>query len=54
MNAQLIQEFHNRMEDMYYAAKREAKYNATIFFRMINEHGGYEAAKRLLAGDDNT
>ena len=54
MDEKLINEFHNKMEEIYYNAKREVKYNATIFFRMVNEHRGYGAAKRLLAGNDNT
>jgi len=53
-NDLLISEFDGQMRDIYYNAKKIANYNATVFWRMVCEHDGYEAAKRLLAGDDNT
>ena len=54
MSQELIQEFHNKMEDIYYAAKKEVKYNANRFFLMIGKYGGYETAKKLLISNDNT
>lgn len=44
-------EFHSRMIDVYEAA-REHGYYATYFKRMLDEHGGLETAKRLLAKSD--
>jgi hypothetical protein len=34
--------------DAYRRAKKEAKYNATVFFRMLSERGGLETAKYLI------
>lgn len=44
----LIEEFHQAMLQVYHDAKRLAGYNATVFLRMIHEHGGLGAAKRLI------
>ena len=44
----LEEQFHERMVEIYIRAKAEAKYNATVFLRMVNEHGGLETAKRLI------
>jgi hypothetical protein len=41
-------EFHQAMMEVYEVAKTHGYY-ATYFKRMIDEHGGVEAAKRLLA-----
>ncbi len=41
-------EFHQAMIEVYEVAK-DYGYYATYFKRMIDEHGGVEAAKRLLA-----
>ena len=40
--------FHQAMIGIYYAAKTKAKYNATIFLRMVTDHGGLIAAKQLI------
>ena len=40
--------FHQRMIDIYKAAKSEARYNASRFLSMVNEHGGLETAQILL------
>jgi hypothetical protein len=42
-------EFHHSMVDTYERAKSEAGYNSTTLLRMISEHGGVEAAKRIIA-----
>jgi hypothetical protein len=34
--------------DAYQRAKKEAKYNATVFFRMLSDRGGLETAKYLI------
>ena len=44
-------EFHAAMVKLYETAKRELSYNATYFLGMISDHGGVEAAHRLLATD---
>jgi hypothetical protein len=36
------------MMDIYVRAKAEAGYVATIFHRMLCDHGGLETAKRLI------
>lgn len=36
------------MTDIYARAKNEAGYHATIFFRMLSDHGALETARRLL------
>ena len=40
--------FHHAMEEIYHRAKDEAGYNATVFRRMVAEHGGVETARRLI------
>lgn len=44
----LEEQFHHAMISVYENAK-DHDYFATYFKRMINEHGGVQAAKRLLA-----
>lgn len=44
--------FHRDMVETVQALKRDIGYNATRFTRMLSEHGGVEAARRLLAGRD--
>ena len=48
MPTQLEEEFHSAMEDIYRRARGEAGYNATVFLRMVAEHGGLETARRLI------
>ena len=43
--------FESAMVDIYRRAKNEVGYNATYFLRVVQEHGGLAAAKRLLVGD---
>ena len=46
----LEQQFHEEMLQIYEAAKRlKPPYHAPRFLRMVNEHGGKDAADRLLA-----
>lgn len=50
MTQELIDQFHAAMLDIYEAALRLAPpYHATLFRRMVLEHGGKGAADRLLA-----
>jgi hypothetical protein len=44
----LEREFNEAMLDIYRRARSEAKYNATRFHEMLNEHGGLETARILL------
>ena len=44
----LKMEFHEAMLKIYRRAKDEAGYNATRFLRMVSEHGGVGAAKKLI------
>lgn len=47
MSANLEAEFHNAMLDTCRIAA-EHGYNPTYFRRMLSQHGGLEAAKRLI------
>jgi hypothetical protein len=47
----LIARFDSEMDEIYFRAKREIKYNATIFLQMVREHGGLATAHRLLASN---
>lgn len=42
-------QFHQQMLEVYRRAKDECKYNATRFYQMVEEQGGLQAAKTLLA-----
>ena len=44
----LEQKFHLEMLLVYENALKKCNYKAKIFKRMVEEHGGLEAAKRLL------
>jgi hypothetical protein len=49
-DSQLEKQFHEAMLGIYEAAKRlKPPYHAPRFIRMVREHGGKEAADRLLA-----
>ena len=43
--------FNEAMHDLYGRIVRESGYTPTIFFRMIEQYGGLEAAHRLLKPD---
>ncbi|MCW1968699.1 MAG: hypothetical protein KIH69_011365 [Anaerolineae bacterium] len=47
MSLELI--FHEAMVGIYESALKNCNYRATVFRRMVNEHGGVKTAKRLLA-----
>jgi hypothetical protein len=44
----LTEQFDEAMLDIYQKARTEANYNATIFLRMLTEHGGLQTARILL------
>ncbi len=48
--ADLETKFHQEMLRIYDEAVK-LRYHPTRFLQMVEEHGGREAAKRLLAGD---
>ena len=41
-------EFNEAMLNIYRRAKTEAKYNATLFLRMVIDQGGLQAARTLI------
>jgi hypothetical protein len=41
--------FHQEMLNVYSNALWHCRYDARIFLPMVNDHGGLEAARRLLA-----
>ena len=45
----LEKEFNEDMLQIYIRAKKEIKYNATRFLQLVNEKGGLQAAKQLIA-----
>jgi hypothetical protein len=48
----LQRQFDQAMLTIYRRAKAEVKYNATIFFRMLNERGGLATAKYLINSEE--
>lgn len=46
--ANLEKAFDAEMMGIYTRAKAEVNYNASIFHRMLTDHGGLETAKRLI------
>lgn len=47
----MLKQFDMAMFQIYQRAKKEARYNATIFFRMLNDRGGLATAKYLINSD---
>jgi len=41
----LVDEFDERMQELYQAGKREARFSAPLFGEMLKEHGGLETAR---------
>lgn len=50
--ADLEQQFHQAMLDIYQRAKRDINYTPTYFMQMVSEFGGLETARRLLQKPD--
>ena len=48
----LEDEFDARMQELYQAGKREAKYSAPLFAELLKEHGGLETARRFIHSPD--
>lgn len=50
MKSGIEDKFHNEMINIYHSvANLKPPYRASLFLRMVQEHGGKEAAVRLLA-----
>jgi hypothetical protein len=47
-NEALLDRFDEEMLRIYQRAQAEAHYNANLFLRMLQEHGGLETARILL------
>ena len=47
-NPNLEVAFHEAMLNVYRTARSEARYNATVFLQMVVDHGGLDAARRLI------
>ena len=45
----LESKFEGAMHDIYRSADKECNYRPTYFLRMLNDHGGLDTAKGLLA-----
>jgi hypothetical protein len=45
----LAARYHQEMIDSFYLLSKEYGYRATYFLRMVEEHGGVEASRRLLS-----
>jgi len=45
----LREAFHQKMLEVYERALTECKYKASRFLQLVQEHGGFAAAKMLLA-----
>ncbi len=48
----LAEQFHRRMINVYEQSKSACGYVPTRFLQMVQEHGGVETARRLLAKDE--
>lgn len=53
MNA-LENKFHEEMNNIYFAAKKELKYTATRFLQLVSKEGGVKAAKKLISKSGGT
>lgn len=51
---ELEKKFHHEMSQIHVKAKKECKYNANYFPKMVAEHGGLKAAKLLITKDEAT
>jgi len=53
MNA-LENKFHEDMNNIYFTAKKELKYNASRFIQLVSREGGLKAAKQLISKSGGT
>lgn len=45
----LENKFHEEMNNIYFTAKKELKYNASRFVQLVSREGGLKAAKQLIS-----
>lgn len=50
----LENKFHEDMNNIYFTAKKELKYNATRFMQLVSKEGGPSAAKQLISKSGGT
>jgi len=50
----LAEQFNKAMVQLYKDTQKAIGYNATLFYRMVNENGGVETARSLVASDKIT
>ena len=50
----LENKFHADMNNIYFTAKKELKYNASRFIQLVSREGGLKAAKQLISKSGGT
>ena len=50
----LENKFHEDMNNIYFIAKKELKYNASRFIQLVSREGGVNAAKQLISKSGGT
>ena len=50
----LENKFHEEMNNIYFTAKKELKYNAARFIQLVSAEGGVKAAKKLISKSGGT
>ncbi len=50
----LESKFHEDMNNIYFTAKKELKYNASRFIQLVSKEGGLKAAKQLISKSGGT
>lgn len=50
----LENKFHEEMNNIYFTAKKELKYNASRFIQLVEREGGLKAAKQLISKSGGT
>ena len=50
----LENKFHEEMNNIYFTAKKELKYNASRFVQLVAREGGLKAAKQLISKSGGT
>lgn len=46
--------FHEDMNNIYFTAQKELKYNASRFIQLVSREGGLKAAKQLISKSGGT
>jgi len=50
----LENKFNEEMNNIYFTAKKELKYNAARFIQLVSAEGGVKAAKKLISKSGGT